>query len=98
MESARRPIAAWCGDVYKVIPILREYRPDLTIHVVEAFVGPYRKGLAIVSGLNPEDTTLSDSLLTLEEDILGDRYNAKDVSALEAMVQVSDFKILKDIK
>ncbi|MEM6538781.1 MAG: glycosyltransferase, partial [Pseudomonadota bacterium] len=98
MWERERRFAAWCGDVYKVIPILREYRPDLTIHVVEAFVGPYRKGLAIVSGLNPEDTTLSDSLLTLEEDILGDRYNAKDVSALEAMVQVSDFKILKDIK
>lgn len=39
----------WTGDVWKLIPILREYRPDLTLTVLDA----KPTGLLAISGLKP---------------------------------------------
>ena len=46
----------WSGDVWKVVVALRRYRHDLTVTTVD--VEP--TGLAIVSGLNPDNTVLFD--------------------------------------
>ncbi len=46
----------WSGDVWKVVVALRRYRPDLTVTTVD--VEP--TGLAIVSGLDPDNTVLFD--------------------------------------
>lgn len=57
------PSKAWTGDVWKIIPILREYRPDLTVDVLDC--SP--TGLAVVSGLDPGNTDLvakRDEILT----------------------------------
>lgn len=48
------PADGWAGDVWKVLPILREHRPDLRIAVVDA--AP--TGLAVVTGLDPSSTRL----------------------------------------
>jgi len=45
----------WTGDVWKVIPCLRELRPDLEITTFTALPS----GLAMVRNLNPGSTTLS---------------------------------------
>jgi hypothetical protein len=50
----RLPRGPWTGDVWKLIPILQEYRPDLTIQVLDC--AP--TGLVLVSGLNPKSRTL----------------------------------------
>ncbi|WP_319772060.1 TylF/MycF/NovP-related O-methyltransferase [Breoghania sp.] len=47
----------WTGDVYRLIRVLREYRPDLTIEVFDIEI----KGLAIISGLDPQSTVLKDA-------------------------------------
>ena len=47
----------WTGDVWKVVTILREYRPDLRITPVE--VVP--TGSIVVSNLDPGSTRLSDA-------------------------------------
>ena len=44
----------WTGDVWKVIPILKRYRPDLDVMLVDA--AP--TGLVIVTGLDPSSRTL----------------------------------------
>lgn len=49
------PRQAWTGDVWKLIPILAEYRPDLRLTVLDA--AP--TGLVLVSGLNPGSTVLA---------------------------------------
>lgn len=49
--------AWWTGDVYKVVSVLREYRPDLTITPVN--VAP--TGSIVVTGLDPASTVLSDA-------------------------------------
>ncbi len=49
------PRGAWTGDVWKLIPILQEYRPDLTIQVLDC--AP--TGLVVVSNLDPKNTALT---------------------------------------
>jgi hypothetical protein len=48
----------WTGDVWKLIPILQKYRPDLTLR---GFNAP-PTGLLVVSGLAPNDTSLATTL------------------------------------
>lgn len=45
----------WTGDVWKLLPILRRYRPDLTVEVVDC--AP--TGLGLVRGLDPGNDTLT---------------------------------------
>ena len=52
------PPGDWTGDVWKIIPILQTYRPDLTLTVL----GCAPSGLLIVSGLDPQNTTLTDKM------------------------------------
>ena len=48
---------AWAGDVWKVLSILKRYRPDL--HVVQLDCGP--TGLVACTGLNRQSNVLSDN-------------------------------------
>lgn len=47
----------WTGDVWKIIPVLRQYRPDLSIELFDC--GP--TGLVIVTGLNPQSRALGEA-------------------------------------
>ena len=57
-ESARRQLrpGLWCGDVWKLVPTLKQWRPELEVHVVD--VAP--AGLAVIRGLRPDSTVLTD--------------------------------------
>jgi len=46
--------SAWAGDTWKLVWILRRYRPDLRIY---SFDAP-PSGLVVVTGLRPDSTTL----------------------------------------
>lgn len=52
---------AWTGDVWKVIPILQKYRPDLNLICVDA--AP--TGLVFVTNLSSASTTLRDNYLDI---------------------------------
>jgi hypothetical protein len=52
-----KPRGPWTGDVWKLIPILQEYRPDLTLQVLDC--AP--TGLVVLSGLDPENRMLQDN-------------------------------------
>lgn len=62
----RRVSRSWTGDVWKLLPILREYRPDLN---VRTFDTP-PSGLVVISGLDPANRVLSD-----KKDEILKRYN-----------------------
>jgi hypothetical protein len=51
-----RATVFWCGDVWKIVPCLLKYRPDLNVRVVPA----RPSGLAIVTHLDPNSTLLHD--------------------------------------
>jgi hypothetical protein len=47
--------AAWTGDVWKLVPILQKYRPDLTLQMLDC----RPTGLLMVTGLDPKNRVLS---------------------------------------
>jgi capsular polysaccharide biosynthesis protein len=61
----------WTGDAWKLLPILRSYRPDLTLHLFDA----QPSGLLAVTGLDPASTVLADGF-----DAIVTRY--RDLAAL----------------
>ncbi|MEM8571081.1 MAG: class I SAM-dependent methyltransferase [Pseudomonadota bacterium] len=97
MAARDRNFNAWCGDVFKVVPILRKYRPDLNINVFEAFIGPYRKGIAVIQNFDPENSIISDNYSRIKEDILSGMYDVDSIEQLEILVGVSDIQVFFDI-
>ena len=55
------------GDIWKLLPILQNYRPDLQIEVADAAPA----GLAIVSGLDPGNGVLSQNYAEIVERFQG---------------------------
>ncbi len=53
----REKTVNWVGDVWKLIPILREYRPDLTVEVLDLMP----TALVKVTSLDPGSSLLRDS-------------------------------------
>ena len=52
----------WVGDLWKILPVLAEYRPDLRVRVVAT----PPSGLVVVRGLDPKSSLLSDKLSEIE--------------------------------
>ncbi len=71
------PNGAWTGDVWKLVPILRQYRPDLTLTVLDC--SP--TGLCLLTGLDPENTVLSD--------------NYEDIVAQWVDIELQDYGVAK---
>ena len=83
MADRDRHFNAWCGDIYKLIPILGKYRPDLNVRVVEAYAGPYRKGLAIITNLDPGNTVLDEHFDEISASIADTSLAASSVEEIE---------------
>jgi len=94
MAARDRHYNAWCGDVYKIVPILLKYRPDLRVNTFSAFAGPYRKGFTVVTQLDPTSRVLQQNYEKILKDILGETYGLSTISDLEKMVPISDIDTL----
>jgi hypothetical protein len=57
----RTPGLAWAGDVWKLVPILAEYREDLTLHMLDC----PPTGLLLIQGLKPGSRTLQREYETI---------------------------------
>lgn len=60
------PTGSWTGDVWKMLPILQKYRPDLKITVVNCA----HTGLVLVSDLDPLSDVLSANYEAILESYL----------------------------
>jgi hypothetical protein len=64
----------WSGDIWRLILLLKKYRPDLTVNTI----GTRPTGLAIVQNLNPHSRVLAER----EHEII-DEFLALDISVLD---------------
>lgn len=78
----------WTGDVYKIIPVLKKYRPDLELKILD--VSP--SGLCFISNLNPQSTVLEENYSKIVDEYMNYSY--------EQMVETlkKDFHIYKPFK
>jgi hypothetical protein len=68
--SRQRETQIWTGDVYRVIPILRMFRPDLEVHVFDVEM----KGFGLVSRLDPSSAVLPARYESICEDLARGRW------------------------
>lgn len=54
----------WTGDVWRLLPMLKKYRPDLRIHCLDA----YPTGLVLVTGLDPHSRVLHERYCEVVEE------------------------------
>ena len=54
--SERETAKFWTGDVWKLLPILKKYRPDLSLHVLDC----PPTGLVAITGVDPASRVLAD--------------------------------------
>lgn len=73
----------WTGDVFKVIPILRRYRPDLKIKLLDCMP----TGLVMITGLDPQ----SDVLRNAYDDII--RATSTELERAEYEAYWSDLRV-----
>lgn len=57
---------AWTGDVWKIVPLLKKYRPDLKLVLVDC--AP--TGLICATGLDPKSSVLKDNYLSIVNEFL----------------------------
>ncbi len=67
VAARERKSPFWCGDVWRIIPCLKAYRPDLVIHTIAA----RPSGLAMITNLDPTSTVLKDRLGEVTEFLMG---------------------------
>ena len=63
MTELKQP---WTGDVWKIIPILRQYRPDLKIDIIDAKT----TGFGVVTNLDPNSQVLVNKFDEIMENFL----------------------------
>lgn len=64
----RRRSGAWAGDVWKLLPVLQTYRPDLTLITLPCST----TGLLLIAGLDANNTQLQDHYEQIIQDYQAD--------------------------
>jgi hypothetical protein len=74
------PEGPWTGDVWKILPVLAQHRPDLTVTVLDC----KPTGLVMVTGLNPKDESLHSAYETIVSEWTGRDIDSYGPSAFFA--------------
>jgi hypothetical protein len=95
------PPGGWTGDVWKLIPILQKYRPDLTLTVLDSAPS----GLLLVTGLDPKSRTLREAYEEIVAEFTGLDLSGVGMRRFYGSFQFADshgiagsgFSLLKDV-
>jgi hypothetical protein len=80
-STRERATQIWSGDVWKLIPCLKKYRPDLHISTVDV---PHT-GLGIIRGLDPKSTALASRLDQLNAEFIPLDYGVMDAAKAQQL-------------
>jgi tetratricopeptide (TPR) repeat protein len=69
-----RHVEFWSGDIWRLMLVLRKYRPDLRLHTI--VTAP--TGLGVVRGLDPRSRVLEDRLEDIVREFLALDYSTLD--------------------
>ncbi len=88
LQTSRELVpGAWTGDVWKFIPILKEYRPDLTITMLDS----QPTGLMVITNLDPKNKRLEKKYAKIVKEWM-------DVEVPEYIIERQDMDIRSDIE
>src|SRR5579862_7896129 len=76
--TRERHTQIWTGDVYRIIPLLRHYRPDLDIRIYDIEM----KGFGTITGLDPSSTLLRSRYRLIEEELSAGRWAMSSPEAI----------------
>jgi FkbM family methyltransferase len=82
----KRRTQAWTGDIWKLLVILREYRPELFLLPINA--SP--TGLLFVGGLNPTNAILQDNYETIVSKYTKDIKLPSNILKREGVISCND--------
>jgi SAM-dependent methyltransferase len=94
--SRIRETEVWTGDVWKIVPCLRQFRPDLVLVPINCAPA----GLLLVAGLSPDSTVLRDNYNPITSRYLGSAFEqpSQDVLAREGALAPDDPRISQTCK
>lgn len=78
-SSREMSTSFWSGDVWKIVPCLRELRPDLLVFTIPTVPA----GLCVVANLNPASTILGAQFDEIVKRFIGMQYSVLDEGRAE---------------
>lgn len=84
LRARSRNPSWWAGDVWKMVPVLKRYRPDLTIYTADA----RPTGLVFVTNLDPSSTMLGDRYAEIVEAFIGQDLDSYGLDRLERELEL----------
>lgn len=84
----------WAGDVFKVVPVLRKYRPDLQITITNC----KPTGLVCITGLDPDNMVLKENYRAIVREFGGEALDRGAVTDFWASNDVMDHDDFNDVQ
>ena len=81
----------WTGDVWKILPTLRDYRPDLKVTVLDA----RPTGLVLVSGLTPGNRGLQENYTEIVQRFEPVTLESFGIDAYNSLFDFTDPRVLQ---
>ncbi len=85
ISSATKHPHWWTGDVWKVVVILKKFRPDLTLYALDA----QPTGLIMISNLDPKSTVLADN-----RDVISASFRSLDLGKMGVRNYINSLRML----
>lgn len=90
-SERQRTTQFWTGDVWKIIPVLRQYRPELTLD----FFDVLPSGLVLARGLDPKNTVLKDCMPEILKKYLNQTYADYQKNSPVKFITLEDITLSK---
>ncbi|UMB69014.1 class I SAM-dependent methyltransferase [Mycobacterium paraterrae] len=90
--AERETAGFWTGDVWKIVPILRKFRPDLRVHVFDC----PPTGLVAISRVNPASRTLADGYYDIVDQFSSTTLDDRQLRSLWDDLDLIDSRPLVD--